>query len=312
MSEYKKGDTIRLNMMGAKDEKVMHQTGNMITTTTGNHYHKTKVVPVKKKIEELSRDTLHNYVRKAADDLAYSSDVRDDQKKREFVTKGMEKLRSHMLKRTNKNISKRAKGIQMATNKIVKEDDELNESTRKHFRAAAETIKAIEDPEKRKEHANMHAEIYAKQNPRFDRGKFMKAAGVNEDIDDIEIEDENLPDDDFTYADQIVMSAITDTPLEAKEAFNAAILQIAADRVGQIRDDMRERIFANEEEDLDEISKEKTNRYLDKAISDHGMSNNSRRNTSDPDEKKYYANRERKRKIGISRAIRSNDKKSES
>jgi len=66
--------------------------------------------------------------------------------------------------------------------KMAKEEVELTEGgpTRKHFRQTAELIKAIEHPEKRKEMANHHASLYAQQNPRFDRAKFMAAAGVNE------------------------------------------------------------------------------------------------------------------------------------
>ncbi len=36
---------------------------------------------------------------------------------------------------------------------------------------------------KRKELATHHAGIFAKQNPRFDHAKFMKAAGVNEEVE---------------------------------------------------------------------------------------------------------------------------------
>lgn len=386
-----------------------------------------------KRIDELSRDTLHNYVRKAADDLAYSSDKREDQKKREFVTPGMEKVRKHMVARTSKKIVQRAKGIHMATDKITKEDviDEANynhgfgdsekrnpvmpykihgkhqhefmhvyknklgnnntshakslaynhalrhiskhgdevrdafekyykhsnlaghtgmserkeeensmideagfsnkfsplkktkpetgymrvkdgmafsssnpdmrinrragmdkdidwnddgkgardkqqrqmskfkekaklrkedeedmddfqldESTRKHFQAAAATIKAIEDPEKRKEHANVHADIYAKQNPRFDRSKFLKAAGVNEDE---EIEDEDIveDEDEISAAEAIVNAAVFETPVDLKDTFSATIGDRIASRIGEIRDGMREKVFAPRQEEVE-------------------------------------------------------------
>jgi hypothetical protein len=63
-------------------------------------------------------------------------------------------------------------------------EDEANEEvigeamTRKHFQMAADTIKQIEDPKKRKEHAEMHAITFAKSNPRFDHHRFYKACGV--------------------------------------------------------------------------------------------------------------------------------------
>jgi len=55
--------------------------------------------------------------------------------------------------------------------------------TRKHFQQTADLIKQIEHPEKRKEMANHHASLFAQQNPRFDKAKFMSAAGVNEALE---------------------------------------------------------------------------------------------------------------------------------
>jgi len=52
--------------------------------------------------------------------------------------------------------------------------------TRKHFQQVADLIKNVEHPDKRKELAQHHAGIFKQQNPRFDRAKFMSAAGVNE------------------------------------------------------------------------------------------------------------------------------------
>lgn len=70
------------------------------------------------------------------------------------------------------------------TGAIVEEENEqtLTEGrlTRKHFQLAADSVKSIEDKKKRKEMASHHAEIFAKSNPRFDRQRFMKAAGVDE------------------------------------------------------------------------------------------------------------------------------------
>jgi hypothetical protein len=62
------------------------------------------------------------------------------------------------------------------------EGEELTEAalTRKHFKLAADAVKSIEDRDKRKEMAHHHAQIFAKANPRFDRARFMQAAGVDE------------------------------------------------------------------------------------------------------------------------------------
>jgi hypothetical protein len=61
------------------------------------------------------------------------------------------------------------------------ETTEVHEAlTRKHFKLAADSVKSIEDKQKRKELAQHHADIFTKSNPRFDRKKFMQAAGVEE------------------------------------------------------------------------------------------------------------------------------------
>lgn len=49
--------------------------------------------------------------------------------------------------------------------------------SRKHFQQVADLIKGHESQEKRNELASHHAGIFAKQNPRFDHGRFHKAAG---------------------------------------------------------------------------------------------------------------------------------------
>ena len=65
---------------------------------------------------------------------------------------------------------------------VAEEPGELNEGgvTRKHFRMVADLLKNIEDEGKRGEMAHHHAEIFSKQNPRFDRAKFFAASGVKE------------------------------------------------------------------------------------------------------------------------------------
>lgn len=71
-------------------------------------------------------------------------------------------------------------------NAVEEETIEEGGPTRKHFRQTAELIKQIEHPEKRKEMATHHASLYAQQNPRFDKAKFMAAAGVSEEVEQVD------------------------------------------------------------------------------------------------------------------------------
>lgn len=55
----------------------------------------------------------------------------------------------------------------------------LEESvSRKHFREVANTVRAIEDPAKRQEFADHHADIFSHANPRFSHDKFHAACGT--------------------------------------------------------------------------------------------------------------------------------------
>jgi hypothetical protein len=55
--------------------------------------------------------------------------------------------------------------------------------TRKDFQMVADLLKANPDQAKKKELANHHADMFAKQNPRFDKARFLKAAGIEEGND---------------------------------------------------------------------------------------------------------------------------------
>jgi len=55
--------------------------------------------------------------------------------------------------------------------------------TRKDFQMVADLLKANPDQAKKKELANHHADMFAKQNPRFDKERFLKAAGIEEGND---------------------------------------------------------------------------------------------------------------------------------
>lgn len=51
-------------------------------------------------------------------------------------------------------------------------------TTRKHFKAAAAIISKISDKVERERSAEIQATIFASDNPRFDRKRFMIACGV--------------------------------------------------------------------------------------------------------------------------------------
>lgn len=67
----------------------------------------------------------------------------------------------------------------MKKEEVELEEEDLDEAvSRKHFQQVADVIKAHPDQEKRNELAKHHAEIFKKQNPRFDHGRFYTAAGA--------------------------------------------------------------------------------------------------------------------------------------
>ena len=51
-------------------------------------------------------------------------------------------------------------------------------TTRKHFRAMAAAIAKIEDKKERAIQANLAADMFAKDNPRFNRALFLAACNV--------------------------------------------------------------------------------------------------------------------------------------
>ena len=74
---------------------------------------------------------------------------------------------------------------QAVKNKKLQGEEAIVEGgpTRKHFQQTADLLKNIPDEAKRKELAQHHAGLYKAQNPRFDRAKFMAAAGVSEAVE---------------------------------------------------------------------------------------------------------------------------------
>jgi hypothetical protein len=63
----------------------------------------------------------------------------------------------------------------------LEEDEKMAEGvSRKHFQAIADTLKHIEDMDKRRELAQHHASAFKLANPRFDQKRFFQAAGLDE------------------------------------------------------------------------------------------------------------------------------------
>jgi hypothetical protein len=116
-------------------------------------------------IDELDKKTIGSYAKKATKDLKWQQTMRPFDAKR---------------------ISNREKGIDKAIDKLTKEEvEQVDESSlhRQHFQMVADLIRGHESAEKRKELAHHHAELFKKANPRFDHAKFMKASGVNEEVE---------------------------------------------------------------------------------------------------------------------------------
>jgi hypothetical protein len=82
------------------------------------------------------------------------------------------------------NTSTYAKNIKFGVNFREPMEEVVAEGpTRKDFQMVADLIKGQSDPAKKKELAQHHADVFATQNPRFDRDKFMMASGVMESQD---------------------------------------------------------------------------------------------------------------------------------
>jgi hypothetical protein len=76
---------------------------------------------------------------------------------------------------------------------VPKQEGEMNEAvTRKHFQQVADLIKAHPDAKKRAELAAHHAEIFKKQNPRFDHERFFKAANAEKPMNEEEMGEESI------------------------------------------------------------------------------------------------------------------------
>jgi hypothetical protein len=137
-------------------------------------------------LDELKKSTLGSYINKAAKDQSNDAFDHGEDEHRQYGTPGEDPERDKDLEDRERKMSNREKGIGRAVKKLSKEEFELDEAvSRKHFQQVADVIKAHPDQEKRNELAKHHAEIFKKQNPRFDHGRFYTAAGakIDEKVD---------------------------------------------------------------------------------------------------------------------------------
>lgn len=67
-------------------------------------------------------------------------------------------------------------------NSFVNKIQLIEGTTRKHFQMAANTIKQISDLAARKKEAESYANFFKKDNPRFNKEKFMSACGVEDEL----------------------------------------------------------------------------------------------------------------------------------
>jgi hypothetical protein len=126
---------------------------------------------------EVVMDELNGYAKVT---IGERSLTEPEMKKREEVVKSMKKGFAGFRQRYGKD----AKSVMYATATKQAMKEELDEAvSRKDFQMVADLIKTHDNHDKRKELATHHAEIFHRQNPRFDRAKFMQAANVQEEID---------------------------------------------------------------------------------------------------------------------------------
>jgi hypothetical protein len=145
-------------------------------------------------LDELSRKTLKSYLdkrhpyksgdykKKPHPNAVRAGDRLDNQYVSKIGEKGKPETRKYYMRDYNTRKRMTSDENVWKSKKAIKENiEELEEGgpTRKHFQMAADTIKALPE-DKRKEHAEIHASMYAKQNPRFNRSKFMAACGVKD------------------------------------------------------------------------------------------------------------------------------------
>jgi len=197
-------------------------------------------------IDELDKKTIGSYAKKATKDLKWQQTMRPFDAKR---------------------ISNREKGIDKAIDKLTKEEVQINESSlhRQHFQMVADLIRGHESAEKRKELAHHHAELFKKANPRFDHAKFMKAAGVNEEVELI-AKHEVKADAPHKTSGHVILTKSSDkwhvlhnkkSSPDAKDLHRSKLLHSYDDEKAA-----RAKFKELKEEQIDEISKSTLMRYI--------------------------------------------------
>jgi hypothetical protein len=139
-------------------------------------------------------------------------------------------------------------------------EDVMDESTRKHFRAAADMIKTLVDAghkEKALEKAKIHDEIFARENPRYDSKKFFDACGL--DIEECGMapatvlvgEEEMDEGNEFTKARLDAIAAGKDTfTVGAKTYKVSGDTSDEKTQVESVNEDININVTANGEEDV--------------------------------------------------------------
>lgn len=113
-------------------------------------------------LDEISKELAGRYIKKASRDaLQHGAGYAGSGGDYKHLRKGANRVR----------------GIEKAVDRLAKEETQIDEATRKHFRQHAADIAKISDQGERNKAASAAADTYARLNPRFDHAKFHKAAG---------------------------------------------------------------------------------------------------------------------------------------
>lgn len=81
---------------------------------------------------------------------------------------------------TSKDMKSKERKMKDVAGDLAAEEKVYEGPTRKDFQMVADLLRSVDDPQKKKDLANHHADMFAKQNPRFDKSRFLRAAGIEE------------------------------------------------------------------------------------------------------------------------------------
>ena len=227
-------------------------------------------------LDELNKSTLKSYVNKAEkEEDKYQQNYSKLRSIRD-TTHGKFSDDTPEMKHLDKKYVNRANGVHIAKQKLAKEEaEQIDESSlhRQHFQMVADLIRGHESAEKRKELAHHHAELFKKANPRFDHAKFMKAAGVNEEVELI-AKHEVKADAPHKTSGHVILTKSSDkwhvlhnkkSSPDAKDLHRSKLLHSYDDEKAA-----RAKFKELKEEQIDEISKSTLARYIPSAARDVG------------------------------------------